>query len=265
MQCSHCETVCYCCHGHGALHHTSHGCYPVMVHHAGGERCLVTTRDVSQGELLYVEHPLVVGPNHAGDPVCLTCHTPVDGSTECGKCGYPVCSEECAQGEEHRQECGVLRNIRLDREAYNYHIVLPLRLLLSQSVTAVSSLTKLLVDHEEHRRKSDYWEVAENNIVSLLCTNSADHGWSRKEVRRAVGVLEVNAYEIESYGNSGIRGLFPLSSLLNHGCIDNCTMVMMTKFPYTNTVLAARNLKAGEEILSLQGSSDRLHFRLGGK
>ena len=75
-------------------------------------------------------------------------------------------------------------------------------------------------------------------------------GWSREEVKRAVGVLEVNAYEIESYGNSGIRGLFPLSSLLNHGCIDNCTMVMMTKFPYTNTVLAARNLKAGEEILA---------------
>ncbi len=49
-------------------------CAPFRVSRREGVgRCLVATRDVDAGELLFVERPAVVGPLHETSPVCLTC------------------------------------------------------------------------------------------------------------------------------------------------------------------------------------------------
>ena len=167
------------------------------------------------GVLLYVEHPLVLGPNYDGDPVCLSCLKPVYSNYVCGDCEYPMCSTECAQDPCHAEECRILRQ---NSPGNNYHPVLPLRLLLKQSLNKhISNLTKGLMDHQKQQRTTDYWEFSERLIVDLLHDIDGEFQWSKKDIRKAVGILEVNAYEIESFGRSGFCGLFPLSSLLNHG------------------------------------------------
>ena len=46
-------------------------------------------------------------------------------------------------------------------------------------------------------------------------------------MRRAVGVLEVNCYEVFSFirrlgtNSCGLRGCFPAASLLSHSCVAN--------------------------------------------
>ena len=223
-------------------------CFPYKVDNSDGQRSLVTARDVTMGDILYVEEPIVVGPNHEGEPVCLSCLTPVSCDTVCSDCEYPMCSRECAQDPDHADECGILRQ---KNSLLNYHTVLPLRLLLkNSSKKEIFNLTSNLMHHEKQRRESDYWDFSEKHIVELLNDFCGDFNWSHEDIRKAVGILEVNAYEIENYGGSGFRGLYPLSSLVNHGCIDNCTMVMQKQHPYTNTVVAARNLSAGDEIQS---------------
>jgi hypothetical protein len=43
-------------------------------------RYLVASRDLAEGEVLFVEAPLVVGPVSITPPVCLHCYNLVDGS-----------------------------------------------------------------------------------------------------------------------------------------------------------------------------------------
>ena len=56
------------------------------------------------------------------------------------------------------------------------------------------------------------------------------------QVRRAVGVLEVNCYEVFSFirrlgtNSCGLRGCFPAASLLSHSCVANrCVPVSASK------------------------------------
>ena len=42
-------------------------------------------------------------------------------------------------------------------------------------------------------------------------------------MERAVGVLEVNCYEVDP--SAGVRGFYPLASLLSHSCVANCRTV----------------------------------------
>jgi len=43
-------------------------------------RYLTASRDLQEGELLFTEPPLVVGPVATSPPVCLNCYGIVDGS-----------------------------------------------------------------------------------------------------------------------------------------------------------------------------------------
>ena len=89
-------------------------------------RILVATRHIRRGELIFKERPAVVGPYSRTKPQCLTCFRTFDPSHvyTCPRslslvysehimmlvtrCGYPMCGDQCARGEEHRAECGVM-------------------------------------------------------------------------------------------------------------------------------------------------------------
>ena len=57
------------------------------------------------------------------------------------------------------------------------------------------------------------------------------------QVRRAVGVLEVNCYEVFSFirrlgtNSCGLRGCFPAASLLSHSCVANRCVLVPQKVP----------------------------------
>ena len=126
----------------------------------------------------------------------------------------------CAGREEHREECAVLARAEQpeweaegDTEAY--HCLLPLRLLLlHRSRPEQAALTDRLMDHEEERRGSEDWTTTERTVVRRLC--QAEPGFTVEEVRRALGVLEVNCYEVANRGGAGVRACYPVGSLLSH-------------------------------------------------
>ena len=73
---------------------------------------MVAVRDIRPMELILVDEPAVLGPNHDTRPACMECLLPVDGSFLCDDCGLPLCgSEKCsAAGKFHRSlECRLFR------------------------------------------------------------------------------------------------------------------------------------------------------------
>merc|ERR1711892_547892 len=111
----------------------------------------------------------------------------------------------------------------------------------------MGSLADHLMDHEEERRGSEDWATTEQTVVHNLmknCDGEAVNSLTVAELRRAIGVLEVNSYEV----NDGLRGCFPIGSLLSHNCIPNSAHIWTQTAPYTNTCIAAVDLEAGQEV-----------------
>eukprot|EP00092_Neocalanus_flemingeri_P045750 GFUD01051271.1.p1 GENE.GFUD01051271.1~~GFUD01051271.1.p1 ORF type:complete len:551 (-),score=122.42 GFUD01051271.1:56-1708(-) len=258
LQCQKCEHVAFCSEEHGRLHSREGfaDCFPYRVGFTEGVgRQIITTRDIRMGEVIYVEDPIVVGPSQECDAICLSCMSAIDTSYVCGGCGYPFCDEECAADPVHDGECQVLCKAPLPvidgTQNTAYHPILPLRLLLQRSQDETKArLCEELMDHKEERKGSEYWEFSQKHIIQFLRESCKQSQWTEEEIMNAIGILEVNAYEIKSFLTSGYRGLFPLASLVSHQCVQNCRMVWNTEAPYDNKVVAAQDLKAGEEIAS---------------
>lgn len=70
-------------------------------------RYLTASRDIKQGEIIIKESPLVCGPSQITGPTCVGCLNALNqiNYTECDKCGWPVCSENCKTNKNHRGEC----------------------------------------------------------------------------------------------------------------------------------------------------------------
>lgn len=75
----------------------------------------MATRDIEVDELVYEDAPVLVGPRCLSKtlPMCVSCFR-----TECtlfpcdGGCSLPVCSDECQDNPEHRDnECAYLREL----------------------------------------------------------------------------------------------------------------------------------------------------------
>ncbi len=220
-RCDRCDDdVYFCCDAHGDLHRGGGGgsggidCAPFRVSHRDGVgRCLVATRDVPAGELVFVESPLLVGPMHDTRPVCLSCFRPADGSFSCPRCSLPMCGARCAGDEAHAgAECAVLAGARVavgdfDSGASHpvYQCVTPLRCLVlrerrpdgwrAMQVRGVHSFTgeekkslifQQMMDHLSDKPRDLNWEMVQNNVVKYLLENrglrdkyTEEEVWSR--------------------------------------------------------------------------------------
>lgn len=89
-------------------------------------RGMVATRDYGEGDVIFVDTPLIVSPKvivGADDsPVCSVCYTVITSSsaadqstlvTPCcpGGCRSPVCGRTCADRPEHFDECRYVRQL----------------------------------------------------------------------------------------------------------------------------------------------------------
>merc|ERR1712106_635450 len=265
--CPSCNNVWFCCPTHGRLHYREEvgSCFPWRVEERENVgRLMVTTRKVFAGQTLFLEEPIVHGPNQVGSPICLTCYASVSLEYTCKKCGYPMCDDECAQDIAHRAECEILsrgdKPVFENGETEAYHCILPLRmLLLARNDPDIFSLADHLMDHEEERRDGEDWLTTERTVVQNLlekCGGRTNEKMTEIEVRRAVGVLEVNCYEVHSFinknlaHNCGFRASFPAASLLSHGCVANSRHVWGISPPYTNNCIATVDIEAGQEVIT---------------
>merc|ERR1711892_151408 len=265
--CPCCNSVWFCCSTHGRLHYREDvgSCFPWTVEQREGVgRLMVTTRKVLAGETLFLEEPIVHGPNQVGSPICLTCYSSITLEYKCAVCGYPMCDKECAQDRAHSEECVVLargdKPVFENGETEAYHCILPLRMvLLARSDPDRFNLADHLMDHEEERRGGEDWVTTERTVVHNLldkCKGKTIEKITETEMRRAIGVLEVNCYEVHSFinrnaaHNCGFRASFPAASLLSHGCVANSRHIWGISPPYTNTCIATVDIDIGQEVIT---------------
>ena len=97
--------------------------------------------------------------------------------------------------------------------------------------------------------RSQYWPYCQERIVPFIQTVCPDQ-FTEEEIMRAIGLLEVNCYEVRNYVTFGLRGFYPLASLLSHSCVANCRTVWDAEAPFGHTTIAVTRIKQGEEILT---------------
>ena len=69
-------------------------------------------RDIKAGELMMSSEAVVVGPRLLHPPpFCVGCHQPGRKTSECPRCGLPVCGSKCGDSQQHRQECSLIRRV----------------------------------------------------------------------------------------------------------------------------------------------------------
>lgn len=103
--CAKCKKVSYCSKSHQQQHWKTHkaDCFPLIIKYCEEVgRCLITTRDIQEGEIVLKEAPLISGPHfgrnspHSGQwPICLACFREVRSTYNCSKCGWPLCGNKC--------------------------------------------------------------------------------------------------------------------------------------------------------------------------
>ncbi|KAK8405666.1 hypothetical protein O3P69_001866 [Scylla paramamosain] len=78
-------------------------------------RCTIALRDIAEGEVIFVDHPIVTGPKQTTDLICLSCYRQLDSwdQYQCSKCGWPLCSKECEGRGHHPMECKIFRRLRV--------------------------------------------------------------------------------------------------------------------------------------------------------
>ncbi|XP_045774597.1 SET domain-containing protein SmydA-8 [Maniola jurtina] len=211
-------------------------------------RYLVAARDLTPGEVIVTELPLVFGPKAMIDPEasmpCVGCYKPVftDIGERCSRCGWPVCSGNCPglkDPRHHGLECDILSarpECVLDNmaEYYRHDALLPLRCVLLQNTNPEKWRQLLeLQSHMEYRIPgSDLYDEADEFIVEYLINSFISKledsikkkyfkEISKELLHRMCGIIDTNALEIRLPGGSELNALYATTCLLEHSCIPN--------------------------------------------
>lgn len=212
-------------------------------------RGLIATEDVMPGEVLFVDRPLIYGPR-AGATVeqgCTVCGK-LDSDTfyKCDKCSLLLCSGQCQNTNVHFNDCGIISrwNINTPIEEVDGNVLsrglTPIRALLlnnDQRIFLSSLQAHTLPQHgTEVRKLKEYFEIPEEEEQLMLLACCA---------------LDTNAYQIATpYGKKemSMRGLYPVSGLMNHNCVPNTRYYFNSDLQMT--VKAVKPIRAGTEIFS---------------
>ncbi|XP_059095448.1 SET domain-containing protein SmydA-8-like [Tigriopus californicus] len=248
LRCEECEAdIWYCGHTHGNYHRLdgSSQCSPVMISFQEGiGRCLLASRNIIAGEVIFFEHPIVVGPNNVTAPQCLICNSKITETEIVCSCNYPMCSKICQDLHEGKRECQILGDIKLD---LNYELILPLRLLLTQDQDHRAFLGTLMNHVEEKQQNKENWMHLKHSVIEPL-VQAFQGTISEIAVTEALGVVEVNNYEIYNPLDCGYRGIFPMTSLMTHSCAPNSRHAMEKKSPWSNRCIATVDIPKGQDI-----------------
>lgn len=210
-------------------------------------RGLFATRDISSGEVIFKDHTLIIGPRASmGCPtICVSCYENKNLYLCSRKCGLPVCSAKCEESEIHRNECELIskwnnRNETLEMDVRLLKCLTPIR-----SLFLNDNQKKLLFNLKSHAGHQHGFEV--DILEQKLNLHFTDD--ERNVMKATCTILDANSFEVV-VGNeehcSGLRGLYPLSSLMNHTCVPNTMHIFDGN--QTMIVKATTFIPKGEEI-----------------
>lgn len=208
-------------------------------------RYLVANKDLEPGEEILNELPFVVGPKLSTYPLCLSCYTPWEISSEnptlCSKCGWPVCNEECANAPQHHDyECSIFSAVRekfdINSAVENENgipqleCITPLRLLLASEKFPErwNNEVKEMESHNNARSKGNQWKTDHVNIVLYIRDRLKLDRFSEDLIQTACGILEINCHEVRTPSGYTARALYPLVALMNHSCVCNTSYSVFT-------------------------------------
>uniref|UniRef100_A0A8D8V3U5 Protein msta, isoform A n=1 Tax=Cacopsylla melanoneura TaxID=428564 RepID=A0A8D8V3U5_9HEMI len=287
LKCAGCNQVFYCGKSHQKQHWKDHkpSCskYKVVRSDTLG-RYLIATKDIIEGEIIFEEKPLVVGPKASCAPVCLGCHRTLKPSAmeenepltfyKCPDCGWPLCAPRCKKLPSHQKECKVMKdkkylsNIEYESDSKKepgYCCIAPLRCLLLDKAQLDQLLT--LDSHLNERINSKLYEIYRTNVLGFI-KNRLMMNVEEELVLRIAGILDTNTFDIRRrVGNIRIRGIYMKAAMLSHNCKPNTKHVIMDE-DFTFQLRALVKIKKGEIISTTYtqtfwGTLDRrLHLKM---
>lgn len=249
-------------------------------------RGVFATRDIAAGELIFRERALVVGPTaRKGSQLntCVCCHRLL--STKkflCPhRCTLPVCGD-CADSTAHRNECEHFqrwipkdpseeREKELQQEKDKNNVLeqmpensvisdndketpmdavnpLSLRILTAVRVFYLSKEQRALVDAMQANAERGYRQEIIKAAQCFRKFPTTDKPFM-DQLFRIVGVLNTNAFEAPCRVDKHetlLRGLFPLTAIMNHECTPNASHYFENG--RLAVIRAARNIPKGGEI-----------------
>ncbi|KAK4887586.1 hypothetical protein RN001_003857 [Aquatica leii] len=219
--------------------------------------------DLKPGDFIFAETSFAFGPKSDSPPLCLGCHIPLDCTTLCSTCKWPVCNTNCELNPVHKKfECAVFSKAKvhfqkifdLNEPCLQYECITPLRVLLSmlQNNDRWIQEVKDMEAHNDKRRNTSIWRFNQINIVNYLRGPCRLKMFDEELIHTVCGILECNAFEARSKSGYPIRCLFPKLSILSHNCISNIshTIVCDENADYRVTVRATTETKKGGELFS---------------
>ncbi|KAL1457452.1 hypothetical protein WDU94_007684 [Cyamophila willieti] len=227
--------------------------WTILESHLHG-RGLFATRDIEEGEVIFKDQALVLGPRSGTScpPVCVGCFSSSNPLHPCTlHCRLPVCSSSCQTSSQHQIECGFLRaqeGVQTDKAQINWDLlraVTPLRCL------RMSKLKRKIMKSLE----SSHFQICEVDLLKRHLhrpLSSSEEAY----LRLCCGILDTNAYGGSGGGEDNkslnFRGLYALSAIMNHCCRPNTTYWFDAD--QRMVVKASSKIKEGEEILSTYSS-----------
>ena len=220
-------------------------------------RFLRATKDIEEGELIFDESPMVVGPKQLTVPVCLGCHKEITSTTpfiKCIRCNWPVCSQRCGDCPQHDPECRATRaaGARIKVEHFDqtnmmYACITVLRALSLKDGPAKiwDEYTKFDSHLQERMKTPIYNKVNKEKVCFFILHYLNIKRYSDLEILEACGKLDTNCFEIKQHGVN-LRALYRLGSIMSHNCCPN------TKHTFDRanniSVYSTRKIAAGEVI-----------------
>lgn len=209
-------------------------------------RGLFAAEPIKSGDLILSNSPLVIGPRAdcTSKYFCTICYEIRDSCFRCDKCQLLVCSNECKESKIHNVECSFITEKWKQKPKLENHTdaltknLIHLHFLLlteeQKSILNIFQRSKTKNSTEELQELLNKYTVPQEHVELIDIVNS---------------VLKINSFRIGHEENKiQLRGLYPLSALLNHSCVPNTRNIF--EKDYTMKIYAAKDIKAGEEILT---------------
>ncbi|TMW39374.1 hypothetical protein DOY81_015546, partial [Sarcophaga bullata] len=179
-------------------------------------RGVFATRDIQQGEIIFRERALVVGPTARKGSIlntCVCCHKllAVKDFLCKNKCTLPVC-DKCADSPEHHNECQLFRRWQPMDIKY-----------IQQNANADEQ--RALINAMQANNDRGYRQEIIKAAQCFRRFPTTDKLFMDR-LFRIVGVCNTNAFETPCKVDGHetlLRGLFPLTAVMNHECTPNAS------------------------------------------
>ncbi|KAK4873948.1 hypothetical protein RN001_013308 [Aquatica leii] len=234
QKCAGCHNVFYCNKEHQKEHWKSHKkqCRPFEMQNDGEiGRHFVATKDIKEGDIIFVEKPMVVGPLQLTLPTCMGCGNYINSKsvTQCSKCGWPLCCKECENNPAHIPECyyTIKRGKKVSVSNFEVHhpiyrCVTVLRCLYQKYFAP--DVWKKIVKLESHCKTRENTEGYKEDKIYvadfILNFFQVEELFTKDEILKVCGVIMVNCHEIP-LSTPSQNGLFNLTSIFEHNCRSN--------------------------------------------